>query len=206
MTAKQIAFLGFAILILVPLAYFLFRGDGAVVNYPPKNQIVVAFGDSLVEGVGANGGGGFVSIVSSRLGIDIVNKGKAGDTTEMGLARIDEVLAEDPGVVILLLGGNDALRRVPKETTFQNLSTMIERFQAAGAVVVLLGVRGGILGDGYKEEYDTLAKKYHTAYVSNVLDGLIGDARYMYDGIHPNDIGYQMVADRVVPVLARVLR
>ena len=205
MSTRQVAFLGFAILVLAPIAYFLFR-DGSITNYPPKNQTIVAFGDSLVEGVGATPGNDFVSLVERTLRVDIINKGKSGDTTAHGLARIDEVLVEDPGIVILLLGGNDALRRVPKKETFSNLSAIIERLQSSGALVVLLGVRGGILGDGYAGDFETLAETYHTAYVSNVLGNLITNPKLMYDGIHPNDQGYVIVAERVGRVLQEVLR
>lgn len=206
MTSKHFAFLGFALLVLVSFAYFIVYRDDEITNYPPRSQRVIAFGDSLVEGVGSIREGGFVSIVARRLGVEIVNKGKAGDTTEMGLSRVDEVLASEPGIVILLLGGNDVLRRIPKATTFQNLGMIIEKLQSSGAVVVLLGVRGGILGDGYEGDYDALAKKYHTVYVPNVLEGLIGNTEYMYDGIHPNDEGYRLIAERVAPALNSVLR
>lgn len=206
MSTRQVAFLGFAILILVPVLYFVFRGGETITNYPPKNQTIVAFGDSLVEGVGARAGNDFVSVTERALGVTIINKGKSGDTTADGLMRIDEVLAENPGIVMVLLGGNDALRRVPKKETFANLGIIVERLQASGAVVVVLGVRGGILGDGYVGDYETLAKKYHTAYVSNVLEGLITNPKLMYDGIHPNDQGYAIVAERVVKVLQDVLR
>ena len=115
MSTRQVAFLGFAILVLAPIAYFLFR-DGSITNYPPKNQTIVAFGDSLVEGVGATPGNDFVSLVERTLRVDIINKGKSGDTTAHGLARIDEVLVEDPGIVILLLGGNFAFDNLAKDT------------------------------------------------------------------------------------------
>ncbi len=205
MTSRQLAFLGFAILLLTPATYFIFRSDEKITNYPPKNQKVVAFGDSLIEGVGGTEGNDFVSVAGRRLGVVIVNKGKGGDTTESALTRVGDVLVEEPGIVIVLLGGNDALRRIPKKDTFENLSIIIERFQDAGVVVVLLGVRGGILNDGYEGDYHALAKKYHTAYVSNILDGLIGNSKYMYDGIHPNDAGYSIIADRVAPVLQKVM-
>lgn len=192
-------------LVMAPVLYFVFRTSDTITNYPPKNQTVVAFGDSLVEGVGATPGNDFVSVVGRTLGVTIINKGKSGDTTADGLGRIDEVTAEDPGIVIMLLGGNDVLRRVPKAETFANLGAIIERLQSAGAIVVLLGVRGGILGDGYASDFKALAKKYHTAYISNILEGLITNSQYMYDGIHPNDQGYVIVAGRVEKVLQKVL-
>ncbi len=206
MTTRQWAFLGLAVLVLAPIAYFLFRGGDDITNYPPKNQIIVAFGDSLVEGVGATPGNDFVSVVERTLGVEIINRGKSGDTTANGITRVDEVIADDPGIVIVLLGGNDALRRIPKQETFANLGAIIERLQSAGAVVVLLGVRGGILGDGYANEFEALAETYHTPHVSNVLEGLITNPKLMHDGIHPNDQGYAIVAERVTEVLQAVLR
>ncbi len=203
---RRILFVIFVFIAVVFIAYFFLREGETITNYPPKNQKVVAFGDSLIEGVGSTEGNDFVSVISRRLGVGIINKGKSGDTTGAALLRVDDVLVEEPGVVIVLLGGNDALRRIPKKETFENLGTIIERFQSAGAVVVLLGVRGGILSDGYESDYHSLSKKYRTAYVSNILDGLIGNPQYMYDGIHPNDQGYIIVADRVAEVLQKVMQ
>lgn len=197
--------LGAGIVMVLGVLYFLWGESENIPRVSPANVKVVAFGDSLVEGVGATEGNDFVSVVGRSLGFDIVNKGMRGDTTMMGLARIDEVLNEEPGVVVLLLGGNDVLRRIPKKTTFENLGTIIERLQSGGAVVLLLGVQGGVLGDGYEADYRALAKKYKTAYISNVLEGLVGRTEYMSDGIHPNDVGYARIALRVTPVLLKML-
>lgn len=188
------------------IIYFFINSKQEIRNYPPKNQEVVAFGDSLIQGVGATHGNDFVSLVGRELGINITNKGVSGDTTVSALKRIDEVLTLDPGIVIVLLGGNDVLRRIPKTETFTNLGKIIEELQSNGIVVVLLGVRGGILVDGYEESYEEISKKYETAYVSNVLKNLITDKKYMSDGIHPNDLGYAIIAKRVTPVLEKILK
>ena len=206
MTPQRYAFLGFALLVCTPFLYFVFKSDAPIKNYPPKNHIVVAFGDSLVEGIGASAGNDFPAELGRNLGISIINKGKGGDTTQAGLLRLQSVLDENPGVVLVLLGGNDVIRRVPKQETFNNLGAIVERLEASGAVVILLGVRGGILGDGYEEDYRNLAKKYQTAYVSNVLEGIITNPDLMYDGIHPNDKGYQIIASRITPVIKDVLK
>lgn len=206
MTPQRYAFLGFALLVCTPFLYFVFRSDEPIKNYPPKNHTVVAFGDSLVEGVGATAGNDFSSDLGRNLGISIINKGKSGDTTATGLLRLQSVLDENPGVVLVLLGGNDVIRRVPKEETFKNLGTIIERLEGSGAIVILLGVRGGILGDGYGEDYKNLAKRYQTLYVPNVLEGLITNPELMHDSIHPNDKGYKIIADRIAPVLKDVLK
>ncbi len=206
MTKKQLIYAGLIIIILTATFYFFLRGNEKITNYPPKNQIVVAFGDSLIEGIGSTSGSDFISVVGRTLGIEIINKSMSGDTTSSALARLPDVLALDPGIVIILLGGNDFLRKVSKQETFQNLSAIIEQLQNTGAVVVLLGVRGGLLIDAYDSDFQALSKKYHTAYVSNVLNGLITKPEYMYDSIHPNDKGYAIIASRVVLVLEKILK
>lgn len=179
-----------------------------VKNYPSVNSEVIAFGDSLIEGVGSTQGGDLVSLLSKGIGRPIRNFGRGGDTTGMALERLPGVLQEvpNPKLVILLIGGNDFLRRVPREQTFENMKTIITKFQDRGAVVLLLGVRGGVIKDQFKEEFDILHDTYKTAYVSNILKGLIGNPVYMYDSVHPNNLGYEKVANRVLPILQRYIQ
>lgn len=128
----------------------------------------------------------------------IVNLGVSGDTTAQGLARIDDVLSIDPGTVIVLLGGNDYLRKIPQQETFANLKTIVTKLQSHGIMVVLLGVRGGLLVDKFDRDFKKLAKETEAIFVPNVLDGLIGDTKYMSsDAIHPNNKGYEKIAERV---------
>jgi lysophospholipase L1-like esterase len=165
---------------------------------PQRNiQTVVAFGDSLIEGVGATEGNDFVSLLSKRTGKKIINAGTSGETTEQGLARIDEILDMKPDLVLVLFGGNDALRRISKQQTFQNLDSMLTIFKANNVEVVLLGIQGGPLADPYKSEFDALAKKHKVIYVPNVLEGLFAHPELMADAVHPNDAGYKKMADRV---------
>jgi hypothetical protein len=91
------------------------------------------------------------------------------------------------------------------ETTFANIGTMIEEIHATGSAVLLLGVRGGLLRDTYNSGFEEIAEKYHTGFVPNVLDGLIGTPELMADTIHPNDKGYIKMANRIEPVLKRML-
>lgn len=204
MNSAKLILWGGVVAILAGL-YFLWGDRENVPRVATPNPKIVAFGDSLIEGVGATPGNDLASVVGRTLGVEIVNKGKRGDTTTAGLSRIDEVLLEEPQVVIILFGGNDVLRRVSKKTTFENLGTIIERLQGKGAVVLLLGIQGGVLGDGYEADYRALAKKYNTAYVSNVLKNLVGNSDYMSDIIHPNDRGYAEIALRVAPVLGKMI-
>lgn len=189
------------------IAYFLFRNkDDMITNFPPVHGPIVAFGDSLVFGYGASIGNDFVSVLSKETGRDIINMGINGNTTADGLNRIDTVLALKPSVVIVLLGGNDFLRKVPATETFNNLDTIVQKLQANGAVVVLLGIQGGVLSDPFASQFETLSKERGTGYVPNVLAGMIGNQSLMYDTIHPNDRGYKRIADKVLPVLQRVLK
>ncbi|MEK7639188.1 MAG: GDSL-type esterase/lipase family protein [Patescibacteria group bacterium] len=204
----RLIFLLLAGSVSVFVAYGVFFADDyskGVKNYPSTGTEIIAFGDSLIAGEGATAGNDLVSTIGRQLGQPIVNLGKSGDTTETALARLPSVLARDPKVVIVLLGGNDYLRRVPLEVTFANLETIVTNIQDAGAIVVVLGVRGGILTDDYKKQFDLLTKKYHTAYVPDVLSGVIAHPELMHDTIHPNDAGYAKIADRVYPVIEELI-
>lgn len=129
------------------------------------------FGDSLVEGVGAEN-----NTLPQQLGrltdTKILNYGVSGDTTRDGLARLDEALARQPKVAIILLGGNDFLKKIPREETFQNLAKIVAAFQLEGAIVMVLGVRSGLVGGGADEAYEALAKNTGAVYVSDVLAGI----------------------------------
>lgn len=166
-----------------------------------RHMKIAAFGDSLVEGYGATGGNDFPTLLGAKLGVPIANFGHSGDTTASAFARIDSVIDAKPDVVIVLLGGNDALQRVPLATTKENLSMIIEKFQQANIKVVLVGVMGGIGSDPYKGMFEGLAKTYRIALVPNVLSGIFGDRTYMSDQVHPNDAGYAKVAAKILPAV-----
>jgi|SRR3989338_1822987 len=187
-------------------AYWYFLDGREIRNYPSSGTDIIAFGDSLVAGVGASPGHDFVFLLSQRVGQPIVNLGVSGDTTADGLARLSELDAYNPKVVIVLFGGNDYLRRVAQVQTFENLTEIVESIQTKGAIVLLLGVRGGLLNDHFDTEFKKLRNTHDTAYVSDVLDGLLGKQKYMSDEIHPNDAGYAYIAERVYPVLAPLLK
>ncbi len=200
-----------AVLIAVGIAIlgsvWAYRSDDLRAIRPTAGVRVIAFGDSLVEGVGATAGHDVVSVLSERLGTPIINAGRRGDTTASALARLDgAVLSRNPRVVVVLLGGNDFLRRVPRETTFKNLGTIVARIRARGAAVVLVGVKVGVFSDSYSSEYETLARQQSAAVVPNILDGIFGHSSRMTDSVHPNDRGYEIMADRLEPILRDLIR
>ncbi|KKU20441.1 MAG: GDSL-like protein lipase/acylhydrolase family protein [Candidatus Nomurabacteria bacterium GW2011_GWA1_46_11] len=195
-----------AILVVVVAVYFFFFNTAPITNYPSTGTDIVAFGDSLVAGTGSTEGHDFVSLLSGAIGQPVINLGVPGDTTQDGLARMSELDAYKPKVVLLLFGGNDYLKRIPQEQTFANLAAIIKDIQGRGAIVLLLGVRGGVFGDHFSGEFEDLRNTYHTAYVPDVLGGLLGDKKYMSDQVHPNDTGYRLMANRITPVLQKLLQ
>lgn len=167
-------------------------------NLPPRGGTAwVALGDSLTEGFGAEQGLDYPTQLSQRLGVPIVNSGRSGDTTADGLARLSEVLALDPRVVMLCLGGNDTLQRVPPAQTFGNLATMIDRLHGRGAFVVVIGVRSASVLDQYRSRFADLAKARRVLLVPDVLEGVLGNPERMSDTIHPNAEGYRVIAARI---------
>lgn len=206
MAVRRVALLVLLITVAAAgLSWLTSRLDPATA--PTAGTVVIAFGDSLVEGVGASQGRDVVSVLSSRTGVPIVNAGRRGDTTADALTRLDrDVLSRDPRIVIVLLGGNDFLRRVPRERTLAHLTEIVERIRARGAAVILAGVSLGLFVDHYGAGYEDIARRTSTVLVPDVLDGIFGRANLMADQIHPNDRGYALVADRLEPALRRLLR
>jgi acyl-CoA thioesterase I len=195
------------LLIVVIVSLLTYGRELRITNYPSENTGVVAFGDSLVEGVGATREGGFVSILSKRLGVPIVNLGRSGDTTALALERVEEVVALRPAVTIILLGGNDFFQGVSELEIINNLGMIIEAIQASGSAVILVGLESNTDGNHHRQIFDHLQRIHHTAYVMNVLNNIYGTGAFMSgDGIHPNDFGYELVAQRILPVLGAMLR
>jgi len=174
-------------------------------NFPPTTGLTwVAFGDSLTAGTGTTEGHDYPALLGKRLGIEILNHGVPGDTTAAGLARLDTVLAADPRVVLLCLGGNDGLQRVPLAETVANLTTIIAQLQGKGIFVVLIGVRSASLLDQYNQPFEQLAREANTLYIPNILAGVLANPKLMADQIHPNDAGYAEIAERLEKILRKV--
>ncbi len=186
---------------------WLLRSDRPHAAKPTSGSNIIAFGDSLVAGRGATDGHDFVSVLSGRIGVPIINAGRNGDTAGSALERLDEdVLARNPRVVIVLLGGNDFIRRVPTEETFDSLTTIVERIRRRGSAVVLVGLSVGFFTDSYGERFEALARRASAGLVPDILGDIRGHPDRMSDAIHPNDAGYRMIADRIEPVLRDLLR
>ncbi len=205
---KPVYIIIFVVLVVIGgILFWYFSRDTAVKNYPSeKTGPVLMFGDSLVEGVGATAGNTLPEQLGRLAGMNILNYGVSGETTRDGLLQLDGALSKEPKVAIVLLGGNDFLKKVPREETFRNLEKIVGAFQSRGAIVLVLGVRSGIIAGGADEEFESLADRTGSVYVSDVLSGVFGHPDLMSDAIHPNDQGYAVIARRLLPVLLKYSR
>ena len=164
-------------------------------NARPGEGPVVCFGDSLTAGTGAPQGRGYPSVLSDLLGEPVVNAGVPGDTTSSALARLErDVLAHDPRVVFITLGGNDMMRDLAPEATERNLVEIVSRLHATGALVVLGGIELPIFGSGLADAYDTVRDRTGCLLVDNVFAGIMGRPGMMSDRIHPSARGYERLA------------
>jgi lysophospholipase L1-like esterase len=173
-------------------------------NLDSPGRTIVCFGDSITAGVGAEPGPPYPELLARRLGTPVLNAGVSGDTAEEGLARIDDVLAADPWLVIVELGGNDFLRQVPPERTQAALRSILRRLLAARVVPVLVELKVPF-GARYGEIYGRLASEMKIPLVEGALHDILLDPALKSDQIHPNAQGYERlaaaVADEVEPLL-----
>lgn len=172
-----------------------------VVNVPPQNEKITAFGDSITFGSGANKDESYPAVLASLLNVPVVNAGRNGDTTRDALDRVDEVAKDKPGVVIVMLGGNDLLQRVSLQETIDNLAKIITRFQEEGSVVAMFALDPPGVGDNWQMAIEHLCKEKGVFYMTNVMDGIWSNKDLMADAIHPNKKGYGLIAERIAAAL-----
>lgn len=176
-------------------------------NIHSPAEAIVCFGDSLTEGVGAVAGEDYPAVLSRELGRPVVNAGLRGDTTATALERLSEaVLSRNPRVVIVLLGGNDFLRRMPLQETRRNLEAIVRRIQESGAMVVIAGIRLGFFTDEYAAIFAETSERLGALYVPTVMKGMLSDSSLRSDPIHPNSAGYRLIAERIAAKLKPLLQ
>jgi acyl-CoA thioesterase-1 len=183
---------------------------------PDNRPVIVAFGDSLSAGFGADPGKSYPDFLQRELDqrgyvYRVANVGISGDTTTDGLERVNTVTALRPAVAILEFGGNDGLRGLPVATTRANLEQMIVALQKAGAKVLLAGMTlppnyGPEYIRSFEAVYKDLAKQYRLPLIPFLLRGVGGNPALMQrDGIHPTGEGNSIVAKNVMEALEPLL-
>lgn len=177
---------------LVPL---LLAGCGGpdIPNLDSRGRTIVCLGDSITFGAGASPGPAYPELLTRQLGTEVINQGVPGDTAEGGLARVDQALAADPWLVIVELGGNDILRRIPPEQTEAALRQILERLLAARVAVMLVELDVPFAGR-YAEIYERLGDDYDVPVLDDTLGDILTDASLKADPIHPNARGHEVLA------------
>lgn len=212
-------------LLLIATLLLVGCGSRPQVDSPPKpettakpaaaddRRAIVAFGDSLSAGYGAEPGSSYPDFLQKELDAHgqryrIVNLGISGDTTTDGLNRVAEVLSNKPYLVIIEFGGNDGLRGLPIETTRANLEKIVSTIQASGAKVLLAGMTlppnyGADYIKPFEGMYKDLGKRFNAPLIPFLLEGVGGHPDLMQqDGIHPTAQGNRIVAQTVYRALA----
>jgi len=184
----------------------------------PPTLLVV--GDSLSAEYGLQRGQGWVALLEARLvsqkkAFRVVNASISGDTTSGGRARLPPLLRQHkPTLVIIELGGNDALRGLPLASSRDNLTAMVKAAQASGAKVLLLGMQvppnyGARYSRDFAALFNQVAAAQKTALLPFLLKGVADrpDAEdwFQPDRIHPRARAHPLMLDNVWPVLQPLL-
>ena len=174
----------------------------------PVGATVLVLGDSISYGTGANAGEDYPTLLAAKTGWNIINAGVPGDTTEMALARLPELLeAHSPKLVLVELGGNDFLHHVPRTQTMDNLKKMLAMMHTkqiptvmlAIPKVSLLGAVAGNLSDD--PMFVELGKETDTPVISDEFSSLLGQSELKSDQVHLNALGYQKLAEALTESL-----
>jgi acyl-CoA thioesterase-1 len=177
---------------------------------------IVFLGDSLTAGLGLAEADAFPAVVQSLLQetgcfVEIVNAGVSGDTSAGGLARLDWVLGQKTEILVVELGGNDALRGQSLENTEENLRQIVRRSHQTGAGVLLLGMDiptnyGPDYGKAFADMYVRIADEEGAILVPGFVREVGADPSLMQaDGLHPTAEGHRRLAEILVPYLERLL-
>jgi acyl-CoA thioesterase-1 len=178
---------------------------------------IVVLGDSLTAGLGLDPEAAYPAVLqqrldAARLQYEVVNAGVSGDTSAGGRSRLEWSLGGDVRILIVALGGNDALRGLPVEELRGNLEAIITRARSKKIAVILAGMEappnfGRSYTDAFHQVYVSLAREYGVALVPFLLQGVAGiDAMNQSDGIHPTAEGARIAAENVWRVLEPILR
>jgi acyl-CoA thioesterase-1 len=181
---------------------------------------ILFFGDSLSAGYGLKdvANESFPGLIQQKirqnqLPYEVVNGGLSGDTSAGGLSRLDYWLSRKIDVFILELGINDIMRGIPPSVTLKNLQAIIVKVKSKypACQLALMGMEipafipGGLAAE-FRSIFRKLADEYHMALVPFLLEGVAGMRHLnLQDGIHPSAKGYQIIADKVWPILFPLL-
>ena len=191
--------------LLLALALTLPAGCGdRVPQLPPlgANDVIVAFGDSLTYGTGAEERESYPAVLAQLIGRPVVRAGVPGEVTAQGLRRLPSVIDEHrPRLVIVCLGGNDMLRKIGEGEIKRNLRDMLKMLSQSGIAAVLVGVPKPSLVMSAPGFYAELAREFGVPYESEIVTSVLRAADMKADPIHPNARGYRKMAEALAQLL-----
>jgi acyl-CoA thioesterase-1 len=187
-------------------------------NAAAAGKTILVVGDSLSAGYGIAIARGWVALLEERLkreriDYSVANASVSGDTSAGGRARIDAALARHrPSVVIVALGGNDALRGLPLAQMKANLAAIVERSRKAGGRVLLVGMKmppnfGPDYTAAFEKAFAELSREQKAPLVPFMLEGFGDNLEYFQpDRIHPNERAQPLILETIWPKLAPLLK
>jgi acyl-CoA thioesterase-1 len=181
-----------------------------------RGQVVAILGDSLTVGAGLPPAATLppqLHLALERLGVPnlVRGAGVSGDTTARGLTRMDAAIPPETAVVVVALGGEDLLLKIDPDTVRANLDAILRRLKARHKGVVLAGIAAppqlGAYAVAFNAVFPRLARAHGVALYPDLLAGVARNgAASQGEGLHPNARAMRIIADRLAPVVARVLR
>lgn len=177
---------------------------------------IVVLGDSLSAGYRLPRDKAFTSQLESALRakgyrVNVPNTGVSGETTSGGLSRLDWILADNPGLVVVELGANDGLRGIDPAKTRENLDKILTKLAEKGVPALLAGMLaprnlGNEYGRVFDAIYPELAKKHDVPLYPFFLDGVAMDPKLnLDDGMHPTAEGIAVIVARILPTVTGTL-
>jgi lysophospholipase L1-like esterase len=168
-----------------------------------ENTVILAFGDSLTYGTGADKNQSYPAVLSKLTGRTVINAGIPGEVSAQGRDRLPALLDRHrPELLLLCHGGNDLLRRINAAVTRTNIESMIEAATQRNIPVLLIGVpKPGLMFLDAADIYSEIAEKYELVYEGDILPDVESDNALKSDQIHPNADGYQRIAAAIYKLM-----
>ena len=177
-------------------------GERPKLEHLPADAVVLAFGDSLSFGTGADEDESYPAQLERMIGRRVVRAGVPGEVTAQALARLPEALDEHaPRLLLLCIGGNDFLRRMGNEQAERNVRAMVKLARTRGIDVVLIGTPEPGFSISPPAFYAGIAAEYRLPYEGAIIAEVLKDRGLKADPIHPNARGYKLIAERLADTL-----
>lgn len=180
-------------------------GSSVKLDKLDPGAVVLAFGDSLTYGTGANPATeSYPAVLERSIGRKVVNAGVPGETSAEGLERLPGVLDEvQPKLLILCHGGNDFLRKMDEAKAAENVRAMIRLARDKGVPVVLLATPKPGIPPSVPAFYGLIAAELRIPFEDGVIRSVVLDSRLKSDFVHPNAQGYAQIAAALTKVLQK---